>query len=101
MRRMIRIRNVPDAVHRTLKARAAMAGMSLSDYLLVQIRDIAKRPTLEELTERIRRREPVNLPFSAAEVTRAQRGPLKLRGRRESFCDRGWRSHQAIMLMSK
>jgi len=31
---MIQVRNVPDAVHRTLKARAAMAGMSLSDYLL-------------------------------------------------------------------
>jgi len=70
---MIQIRNVPDAVHRTLKARAAMAGMSLSDYLLAQIRDIANRPTLEELSERIRRHEPVNLPFSAAEAVRAER----------------------------
>ena len=35
---MIQIRNVPDALHRKLKSRAALAGMSLSDYLLQQIR---------------------------------------------------------------
>ncbi len=28
---MIQIRNVPEAIHRRLKARAAEAGMSLSD----------------------------------------------------------------------
>ena len=39
---MIQIRNVPDMVHRTLKARAAMAGMSLSDFLLTEIRQIAE-----------------------------------------------------------
>jgi hypothetical protein len=43
---MIQLRNVPDALHRTLKARAAMTGMSLSDYLLAEIREIAERPTL-------------------------------------------------------
>lgn len=35
MKKMIQIRNVPEAVHRKLKARAACAGMSLSDYLRV------------------------------------------------------------------
>jgi len=45
---MVQIRNVPDALHRTLKARAALAGMSLSDYLLAELRQLAERPSLEE-----------------------------------------------------
>jgi hypothetical protein len=61
---------VPDAVHRILKARAAKAAMSLSDYLL---REIAEWPTLEELAERLRQREPVTLPISAPEAVRAER----------------------------
>ena len=73
MSKMIQIRNVPDAVHRTLKARAAMAGMSLSDYLLREIREIAEHPTLEEMQERLRQREPVTLPVSAARVIREMR----------------------------
>jgi hypothetical protein len=44
MSTMIQIRNVPDALHRRLKARAALAGMSLSDYLLSEIREVAERP---------------------------------------------------------
>ena len=38
MSKMVQIRNMPDAVHRTLKARAALAGVSLSDYLLADSR---------------------------------------------------------------
>jgi plasmid stability protein len=44
---MIQIRNVPDALHRRLKSRAALASMSLSDYLLAEIREVAERPTLD------------------------------------------------------
>jgi antitoxin FitA len=73
MSRMIQVRNVPDALHRTLKARAAMAGMSLSDYLLAEIREIAERPTLSELRQRVERRQPVNLAVSAAAVVRTER----------------------------
>jgi plasmid stability protein len=73
---MIQVRNVPDALHRTLKARAAMAGMSLSDYLLSEIREIAERPTLAELQQCMQRRQPVNLPESAAPAVRAQRDAL-------------------------
>jgi len=50
---MIQIRNVPDALHRRLKSRAALAGMSLSDYLLSEIRQIADRPTVDELRARL------------------------------------------------
>ena len=52
----IQIRNVPDDVHRTLKARAAKQGMSLSEYLLAEIVQLAELPTLEELTQRVERR---------------------------------------------
>ena len=70
---MIQLRNVPDALHRTLKARAALAGLSLSDYLLAELRQAAERPTLSELRERLHRRERVTSPPSAARAVRAER----------------------------
>ena len=73
MSRMIQVRNVPDTLHRTLKVRAAMAGVSLSDYLLTQIRQLAEKPTLSELCERLHRRAPVAPPFSAARAVRSER----------------------------
>ncbi len=74
MAKMIQVRNVPDVVHRTLKARAALAGMSLSDFLLAEIRQLADRPSLEELRERLHRRDPVKLKGSAAQAVREERG---------------------------
>jgi plasmid stability protein len=76
MSTMIQIRNVPDGLHRRLKARAAMAGMSLSDYLLSEIRAVAERPTMEEMRERLARRRTVALPESTADVVREMRGPI-------------------------
>lgn len=73
MAKMIQIRNVPEDVHRTLKARAAEAGMSLSDYLLAEARKAAERPTFDELMERIRSRRRVRLKGSAAELIRRHR----------------------------
>jgi len=73
MSTMIQIRNVPDALHRRLKARAAMAGMSLSDYLLQQIREVAERPTVEELRARLARRSAVSLSVDTADAVRAER----------------------------
>jgi antitoxin FitA len=61
MSKMIQIRNVPDDLHRTLKVRAAKAGMTLSDYLLSEIEQVAAKPTLAEMMERLRQREPVEL----------------------------------------
>ena len=61
MPKMIQIRNVPDDLHRTLKVRAAKAGMTLSDYLLSEIEQAAAKPTLAEMMERLRQREPVEL----------------------------------------
>jgi plasmid stability protein len=73
MSTMIQIRNVPENVHRTMKARAAMAGMSLSDYLLRAIEQIACRPTLEEICARIESLPPVQLSESVADAVRAER----------------------------
>jgi len=73
MSKMIQLRNVPDALHRTLKARAAMAGMSLSDYLLVEIREIAERPTLAEMRERLHQRKPVAAQLDTARLVREER----------------------------
>lgn len=70
---MIQIRNVPDDLHRLLKSRAALAGMSLSDYLLRELRQLAERPTLEEFRARLRERPAVSLSISPAEVIRAER----------------------------
>lgn len=73
MSTMIQIRNVPEEIHRTLKARAATAGMSLSDYLLQEVRKIASRPTIEELRERVRSRPAVSLKTSIVDMVRAER----------------------------
>jgi antitoxin FitA len=64
----IQIRNVPDDVHRTLKARAAVRGMSLSEYLLEQVTDSARLPTLEEHAARVRARPMAHLDGTAAEL---------------------------------
>lgn len=50
---MIQVRNVPDDVHRTLKTRAAAAGMSLSDYVKRDLEEAAARPSLEEIDARV------------------------------------------------
>jgi plasmid stability protein len=70
---MIQIRNVPNVLHRRLKARAALAGMSLSDYLLREIREVAERPTIEEIKARLERRAKTTLSVEPAEVIRAER----------------------------
>jgi len=73
MSKMIQLRNVPDRLHRTLKARAAMAGMSLSDYLLAEIKEIAEKPTLAEFRERLHKREPLNFDIDTARMVREER----------------------------
>jgi hypothetical protein len=73
MAKMIQIRNVPEELHRTLKARAAHAGMTLSDYLLNEVRQVAARPTLEELIGRLRHRKPIRTRESSAEIIRRHR----------------------------
>ncbi len=73
MHKMIQIRNVPESLHRKLKARAAMAGTSLSAYLLEQITAQASMPTPQELTARLERLEPVTPREDVVEALRRAR----------------------------
>ncbi|MGH8722196.1 MAG: hypothetical protein ACREU4_09440, partial [Burkholderiales bacterium] len=50
---MIQLRHVPDELHRKLKARAALEGLSLSDFLLREVKRVAARPTPAELQARL------------------------------------------------
>jgi antitoxin FitA len=70
---MIQIRNVPDTLHRRLKSWAALAGMSLSDYLLNEIQEMAERPTLDELRARLASRSAVTPSVAPADAVRAER----------------------------
>ena len=69
---MIQIRNVPDELHRSLKARAAREGTTLSDLILRDLPRLAAKPSPDELLERIRNRPRVAGP-PAAELIRAGR----------------------------
>ncbi|MGH7150264.1 MAG: hypothetical protein ACREIU_06190 [Planctomycetota bacterium] len=73
MSRMLQIRHVPDELHRRLKARAALEGLTLSDYLLREVRRAAERPGIEELRARLARRSRVNPRVPPARAVRAER----------------------------
>ncbi len=73
MSKMIQIRNVPDELHRELKARAAVEGLALSEYLLREVRRAAQRPTLAELRRRIVQRTRPRLRVPPARAVRAER----------------------------
>jgi antitoxin FitA len=73
MSRMVQIRNVPEALHRKLKARALDAGQTFSDYLLVELERLAARPTREEMLARLHKRKRVTLRTPAAVVIREER----------------------------
>jgi plasmid stability protein len=73
MAKMIQLRHVPDELHRKLKARAAMEGLSLSDYLLHEVERLAERPTLNDLRRRLAHRESVRPRIPPAKAVRAER----------------------------
>jgi hypothetical protein len=73
MPKMIQLRHVPDDLHRRFKAKAALEGLSLSDYLLAEAHVLAERPTLRELRERIRSRSPVKPRVAPARAVRDER----------------------------
>lgn len=73
MAKMIQLRDVPDDLHHKLKARTALEGLSLSDYLLEQVRRVAERPTVGELRHRLAQRASVVPRVPSAKVVRAGR----------------------------
>jgi len=70
---MIQVRNVPETLHRGLKSRAATMGMSLSDYLLGELQEIAGRPTLGEFRDRLHARRPLSAEPDTARLLREER----------------------------
>ncbi len=73
MSKMIHIRNAPNQIHSRLKARAALASTSLSEYLLNELQHLAERPTRQEMAERLGQRSPVKTKIAPAEAVRAER----------------------------
>jgi len=73
MNKMIQMRHVPDALHRKLKSRAAMEGLTLSDYLVREISKIADRPTMAELRDRIKQRSAVAVKVRPDKAVRLER----------------------------
>ena len=73
MPKMIQVRNVPERLHQILKARAALEGMSLSDFIKRELERSAERPTMREWLERVRTHKPLGGSMSAAEAVRADR----------------------------
>lgn len=70
MSKMIQIRDVPDQLHRTLKARAAREGMSLSDYIKKELEHSASRPTMLEWLELTQKSKPIPTNRSSAQIIR-------------------------------
>jgi len=70
---MVQIRNVPEELNRELKARAALAGMSVSEYLLMELRRSLERPTRQELLKRLTRRAPERPRPPPADAVRTER----------------------------
>jgi plasmid stability protein len=73
MSTMIQIRNVPEDIHRKAKARAALAGMTMSEYILQELRKALERPTRDELLKRIAELPPIEVVPSAADMVREER----------------------------
>lgn len=70
---MVQVRNVPSEFHRRLKARAAIEGMSMSDYVLREVGKSLDRPTRQEVLDRLRARPDRHVKPSAADMVRAER----------------------------
>lgn len=73
MSKMIQLRHVPDALHRRLKARAAIEGLTLSDFLIREARKIAERPTMEEIRNRLAGQASVRPKISPTQTLREER----------------------------
>ena len=70
---MIQIRDVPDGLHHRIKSRAALAGLSMSDYLLREIELVLARPTREDLLERLARYPESRTSMDLASMVREER----------------------------
>lgn len=70
---MVQVKGVPDEVHRVLKARAALRGQTLSDYLRAEMERLAARPSPDELMVLLDHDAPPGLGRSASPEVRRSR----------------------------
>lgn len=70
---MIQLRQVPESMHRELKARAAREGMSLSDYATLQLRRALEQPPRQQILERLQALEPIEGGEDSASAVRSER----------------------------
>ena len=70
---MIQVRDVSDDVHRVLKSRAALEGMSLSDFLKRELERVAERPSMKEWLEGTKALKPTRSRTSSAQIIRELR----------------------------
>ena len=70
---MVQIRSVSKELHKRLKVRAALEGVSMSSYVLREITKSLDRPPRQEVIERLQSRPIRHIRRSAAEVIRADR----------------------------
>jgi plasmid stability protein len=73
MTTMIQIRNVPEAIHRQIKARASLSGMSMSEFILQELKRVIERPSREEVLDRLAKLPGMELEPSPAELIRSER----------------------------
>ncbi len=73
MSKMIQLRNVPEDVHRSLKRRAVDEGTTLSEYLVREVTEIARRPTIDDVLRRIKKRRRVEVTESSPAAVRSER----------------------------
>ena len=73
MSKMIQVRDVPEQVHSTLKARAAREGMSLSDFIKRELERTVERPTMREWLMRTQQAKTISTKRSAARIVRESR----------------------------
>lgn len=73
MNKVIQVRDVPPDVHRRLKVRAAEENRTLSELVREQLEEAARRPSMVEMLERLRGREPADPGESSAAAVRAGR----------------------------
>jgi hypothetical protein len=76
MSKMVQIRDVPNAIHSKLKARAAREGMSLSDFLKRELERAAERPSMQEWLDGTRQARPIATKMSPAQIVRGLRDAL-------------------------
>ena len=70
---MVQVKGVPDEVHRVLKARAALRGQTLSDYLRAEMERLAGRPAPDALMALLDPDAPPKLGGRAAAEVRRSR----------------------------